>query len=191
MIWPHDLSPKRAVIEDGIWQDESCASALGAYQSGSRLRKPLHDGSVELRRVRPYSRGFRAICIRSHTEGPLPKPVAAHQHHGVRNSSKNMAKELRMARAALLRVDAVMDKLSFVLAVRARENVSAPESEMSRPLLLKLHRWITLVFALPLLAIVLTGLAAGPSIGGIIDCYRQRGATPRKRRICLGVVSGG
>lgn len=102
-----------------------------------------------------------------------------------------MAKELRMARAALLRVDAVMDKLSFVLAVRARDNVSTPESEMSKPLLLKLHRWISLVFALPLLAIVLTGLAAGPSIGGIIDCYRQRGATPRKRRICLGVVSGG
>lgn len=29
---------------------------------------------------------------------------------------------------------------------------------MSRPLLLKLHRWITIIFALPLLAIILTGL---------------------------------
>lgn len=29
---------------------------------------------------------------------------------------------------------------------------------MSKPLLLALHRWITLVFALPLLAIIATGL---------------------------------
>jgi len=33
-----------------------------------------------------------------------------------------------------------------------------PENEMIKPLLFRLHRWITLVFALPLLAIILTGL---------------------------------
>ena len=29
---------------------------------------------------------------------------------------------------------------------------------MTRPLLIRFHRWITLVFALPLLAIIVTGL---------------------------------
>jgi len=33
-----------------------------------------------------------------------------------------------------------------------------PEKDMVKPLLLRLHRWITLIFALPLLAIILTGL---------------------------------
>jgi len=33
-----------------------------------------------------------------------------------------------------------------------------PENAMINPLLLRLHRWVTLVFALPLLAIILTGL---------------------------------
>jgi uncharacterized iron-regulated membrane protein len=35
---------------------------------------------------------------------------------------------------------------------------AAPEIEMAKPILLKLHRWTTLVFALPLLALVLTGV---------------------------------
>lgn len=34
---------------------------------------------------------------------------------------------------------------------------AAPENEMMKPILLKLHRWTTLVFALPLFALIVTG----------------------------------
>lgn len=52
-----------------------------------------------------------------------------------------------------------MDKASFVFGdALGDQRGKPPETEMSKPLLLTLHRWITLVFALPLLAIIVTGL---------------------------------
>jgi hypothetical protein len=59
--------------------------------------------------------------------------------------------------AADQRID--MDKASFVFRVRLREQgAEMPETQMIKPLLLRLHRWITLVFALPLAVIIATGL---------------------------------
>jgi uncharacterized iron-regulated membrane protein len=52
-----------------------------------------------------------------------------------------------------------MDKASFVFRAALRDQGSKrPETQMIKPLLLRLHRWITLVFALPLAAIIATGL---------------------------------
>jgi uncharacterized iron-regulated membrane protein len=66
-----------------------------------------------------------------------------------------------------------MDKLSFVLHL-AITQFRPPDAEISvtKNLLLKLHRWTSLVFALPLLAIILTGfiLAFEPMV--------QHSATP-------------
>jgi hypothetical protein len=52
-----------------------------------------------------------------------------------------------------------MDKISFVLHL-ASTQFRSPDAEIlvTKSLLLKLHRWASLVFALPLLAIILTGL---------------------------------
>jgi uncharacterized iron-regulated membrane protein len=52
-----------------------------------------------------------------------------------------------------------MEKASFVFGAQpAQTRLNKPEADMIKPLLLRLHRWITLVFALPLLAIIATGL---------------------------------
>jgi uncharacterized iron-regulated membrane protein len=52
-----------------------------------------------------------------------------------------------------------MDKASFVFRAALRDqDLGMPETKIIKPVLLKLHRWITLVFALPLLAIIATGL---------------------------------
>jgi uncharacterized iron-regulated membrane protein len=53
-----------------------------------------------------------------------------------------------------------MDKASFVFRSALGDDHSGGTSEtrMPKPAMLKLHRWITLVFALPLLAIIATGL---------------------------------
>lgn len=51
-----------------------------------------------------------------------------------------------------------MDKLSFVLHLALTQSrASGSEISVTKNLLLKLHRWTSLVFALPLLAIILTG----------------------------------
>jgi uncharacterized iron-regulated membrane protein len=52
-----------------------------------------------------------------------------------------------------------MDKASFVFrCTLGDQSGGTPETDMLKPAMLKLHRWITLVFALPLLAIIATGL---------------------------------
>jgi len=50
-----------------------------------------------------------------------------------------------------------MDNPSFVSWGGRVQCRGLPETEMIKPVLLKLHRWTTLVFALPLLGVILTG----------------------------------
>ncbi len=51
-----------------------------------------------------------------------------------------------------------MDKAPFVLHLRCASFARPLESAVTKSLLLRLHRWTSLVFALPLLAIILTGV---------------------------------